>query len=67
MTKPRPGAPKGSPGAERLPCALEFVAGSNDDEKLLALGRAFQRLQSLLPDPITMRRWNGGITYPHMG
>jgi Asp-tRNA(Asn)/Glu-tRNA(Gln) amidotransferase A subunit family amidase len=67
MTKPHPGAPKGSPGAERLPVALEFIAAPNDDEKLLSVGRAFQRLQSLLPDPIIMRRWGGGVTYPHMG
>jgi Asp-tRNA(Asn)/Glu-tRNA(Gln) amidotransferase A subunit family amidase len=67
MTKPRPGAPKGSPGAERLPVALEFVAAPEEDERLLSLGRAFQRLQSLLPDPIVMRRWGGGVTYPHMG
>lgn len=65
MTKPRPGAPAGSPAAERLPVGLEFIAAPNDDERLLSIGRAFQRLQSLLPDPIVMRKWASGVTYPH--
>jgi len=65
MTKPRVGAPKGSPGAERLPVSLEFVADSNDDEKLLSLGRAVQRLQSAIMDPLVLRKWAGGLTAPH--
>ena len=65
MTRPRVGAPKGSPGAERLPVSLEFVADSNDDERLLSLGRAIQRLQSAMMDPLLLRKWAGGLTAPH--
>jgi len=65
MTRPKNGAPKGSPGAERLPVALEFVADSNDDERLLSLGRAVQRLQSPISDPLLMRAWSSGVTFPH--
>jgi Asp-tRNA(Asn)/Glu-tRNA(Gln) amidotransferase A subunit family amidase len=66
LTKPFPGAPKGSPGAERLPVALEFVADSNDDERLLSVGRAVQRVMVAISDPLVIRKWNSGITYPHL-
>jgi Asp-tRNA(Asn)/Glu-tRNA(Gln) amidotransferase A subunit family amidase len=65
MTRPRVGAPKGSPGAERLPVSLEFVADANDDERLLSLGRAIQRLQSAMTDPLLLRKWSNGVTAPH--
>ena len=55
----------GSPGAERLPVSLEFVADANDDERLLSLGRAIQRLQSAMTDPLLLRKWSNGVTAPH--
>ena len=45
--------------------SLEFVADSNDDEKLLSLGRAIQRLQSAMTDPLLLRKWSNGVTAPH--
>lgn len=63
VTKPRAGALKKTTAAERLPVGLEFVAPAGADEHLLALGAAFQRLQSFMPDPVVMARWGEGLTH----
>jgi Asp-tRNA(Asn)/Glu-tRNA(Gln) amidotransferase A subunit family amidase len=53
---------QGSVDTERLPVALEIVGAIGDDEKVLAFGKLFQNLQSLLQDPIVVRRWNEAVT-----
>jgi hypothetical protein len=63
VTKPKAGALKKTTDAERLPVSLEFVMPAGADEALLALGRSFQKLQSLLPDPVVMARWGEGLTH----
>lgn len=63
VTKPRAGALKKTTAAERLPVGLEFVAPAGADDQLLALGAAFQRLQSFMPDPIVMAKWGEGLTH----
>lgn len=61
LTKPVPGAPARSPGSERLPVGLELVGAPGDDERLLALGRALQKLVPSIPDPVTMAAWAEGL------
>jgi Asp-tRNA(Asn)/Glu-tRNA(Gln) amidotransferase A subunit family amidase len=61
-TKPKPGAVAGTAGAERLPVGLLLLGPPGGDAALLALGRGVQALQSLLPDPVAMRAWGGGVT-----
>jgi Asp-tRNA(Asn)/Glu-tRNA(Gln) amidotransferase A subunit family amidase len=62
LTKPNPLAVQGSVDTERLPVALEIVGAIGDDEKVLTFGKFFQGLQSLLQDPIVVRRWNEAVT-----
>ena len=62
MTKPKPGAVAGTAAAERLPVGLSLMAPAGQDGALLRLGQQVQALQSLLPDPIAMRRWGRGVT-----
>lgn len=61
LTKPVQGAPARSPGSERLPVGMELVGAPGDDERLLALGRALQKLTPAIPDPVTMAIWSEGI------
>lgn len=61
LTKARVGAPAGTPDAERLPVALEFMGQPEKDEKLLALAAAFQRLAPLLADPIVVAAFKTGV------
>jgi mandelamide amidase len=63
LTKPVPGAPTKSPGSERLPVGLELVGAPGDDERLLALGRALQKLVPAIPDPVTMAIWSEGVSH----
>jgi Asp-tRNA(Asn)/Glu-tRNA(Gln) amidotransferase A subunit family amidase len=63
VTRPRAGALKKTTAGERLPVSLEFVMPAGADVELLALGAAFQRLQSFLPDPVVMARWGEGLTH----
>lgn len=62
LTKPKAGAVAGTPDAERLPVALEFVGLADRDEKVLALAAAFQRLSPLLTDPIQLRSWQKSVS-----
>jgi Asp-tRNA(Asn)/Glu-tRNA(Gln) amidotransferase A subunit family amidase len=64
LTKPKPGAPKNTIAAERLPVGVELVARAGADEALLSLGRAVQGLQSLLTDPVAVHRWSEGVSLP---
>ena len=61
LTKPRTGAPSGSPDSERLPVALEFMGLADEDEKLLDLAAAFQRLSPQLADPIVVAAFKTGV------
>jgi len=61
LTKPRPGAPAGTPDAERLPVALEFMGLPEKDDKLLAIAAAFQRLAPMLADPIVVAAFKTGV------
>lgn len=62
MTKPAINAVRGMPGSERLPVAVEVLAPHGNDVRLLAVARAFQGLQSLLPDPVVVAHWNEGVS-----
>jgi Asp-tRNA(Asn)/Glu-tRNA(Gln) amidotransferase A subunit family amidase len=62
MTKPLMNAVRGMPGSERLPVAVEAMAPHGNDVRLLAIARAFQGLQSLLPDPVVVAHWNEGVS-----
>lgn len=62
LTRPLPTATRGMPGSERLPVGLELAGRPGDDVRLLAVARAVQGLQSLLPDPIVVDRWNDGVS-----
>ena len=61
LTKPRSGAPAGTPDAERLPVALEFMGLPEKDDKLLAIAAAFQRLAPMLADPIVVAAFKTGV------
>lgn len=60
-SKPKPGAVKGSSEAERLPIAVEFVGPLDSDSKILSIALACQHLQSPLPDPVVLAKWQGGV------
>lgn len=62
MTRPKAGAVAGTAAAERLPVGMSLVGAAGADSRVLAAGEALQSLQSLLPDPIAMRKWGSGVT-----
>jgi len=61
ITRPS-AALRGAPPTERLPVGLELMGPAGQDVPLLALARAVQGLQSLLPDPVVVQRWNDGVS-----
>ncbi|RYG51442.1 hypothetical protein EON67_03375, partial [archaeon] len=63
-TVPPSPRPRGAGVGDRMPLSLEFVAPAGADERLLAIGEAFQSLFMRMPDPVDIARWAEGVTLP---